>query len=292
MRSGLCRPAGGRTAPEGPGFLGSRAPRRPAGAPHIDPRGAGTACAGETAGGVQVCAQSAHPRSSGAVGDHGPERAVAWSCVAHHPPSQGTPCPDPGPTRGWTGQGTPVSPAGLQADPRESCCHPGPLDSPRVPRSCQDGREQKSGRPEAEARARPSGEGGTAPRTWGSGAPTSGRQCGVSRAPARTPALAAAPSCRVTGGPPAHVWMTRRGLLWGCHRGRGDCNTRLPRGHTVRSLFAWPYTARLGTVASLNLDPGPTSDAVADTCHPVPSRRWRFPSCHLSIARSGRRRAE
>lgn len=149
------------------------------------------------------------------------------------------------------------------------------------------------GRPEAEvraARSRSQGEaiggGRDSTQNLGERAPTSGRQCGVSRAPARTPALAAAPSCHVTGGPPAHVWMTRRGLLWGCHRGRGDCNTRLPRGHTVRLLFAWPYTARLGTVASLNLDPGPTSDARADTCHPVPSRRWRFPSCHLSIARS------
>lgn len=166
MRSGLCRPAGGRTAPERPGFLGSRAPRRPAGAPHIDPRGAGTACAGETAGGVQVCAQSAHPRSSGAVGDHGPERAVAWSCVAHHPPSQGTPCPDPGPTRGWTGQGTPVSPAGLQADPRESCCHPGPLDSPRVPRSCQDGRKQKSGRGHRGREGQHPEPGGAGPHVW------------------------------------------------------------------------------------------------------------------------------
>lgn len=188
-------------------------------------------------------------------------------------------------------------------DTREPC---GPAGRPpRVmlpPRSSRlsQGAAVLPGRPEAEvraARSRSQSEairgGRDSTQNLGERAPTSGRQCGVSRAPARTPALAAAPSCRVTGGPPAHVWMTQWGLLWGCHRGREDCNTRLPRGHTVRSLFAWPYTARLGTVASLNLDPGPTSDAGADdTCHPVPSRRWRFPSCHLSIARSGRRRAE
>lgn len=142
-RSGLCRPADGRTAPEGPGFLGSRAPRRPASALHIDAGGADTACAGETAGGAQVCAQSTHPRSSRAVGHHDPGRTVSLELCSPPPAQPGGALPRPRADAGTEGPGDPREPCGpARWTLRRICRH---LDSPRVSRPFQAGRKRKPG---------------------------------------------------------------------------------------------------------------------------------------------------